>query len=71
MRGDKVADEKKEEQRGHAKKKKKRVSNLVKGAFKKEKEERVPNLVRELVTGVGKLGPNFFDPKLLPDLRVF
>ena len=24
----------------------------------------VDNLVRELVIGVGQLGPNFFDPKL-------
>ena len=29
-----------------------------------EEEKRVPNLVRELVTGVGWLGPNFFDPNL-------
>ena len=25
----------------------------------------VDNLVRELVIGVGQLGPNFFDPKLI------
>ena len=35
-----------------------------KGACKEEEEKGVPNLVRELVMGVGKLGPNFFDPKL-------
>ena len=29
------------------------VPNLVRGASKKEEEEKVPNLVRELVTGVG------------------
>ena len=37
---------------------------MVRGASKKDEEERVPNLVRELVTGAGELGPNFFDPKL-------
>ena len=31
----------------------KTVANLGRGACKKEEEERVPNLVRELVTGVG------------------
>ena len=35
-----------------------------KGAYKKGEEKRVPNLVRVLVTGVGYLGRNFFDPKL-------
>ena len=29
-----------------------------------------PNLVRELVTGVGQLGPNFAT-RTLPNLRVF
>ena len=31
----------------------KRIPNLVRGACKQEEEERVPNLVRELVTGFG------------------
>ena len=35
------------------KKKKKGCPNLVRGACKKEEEERIPNLVRQLVTGIG------------------
>ena len=44
-----------------------KVANMVADEKKKwecKEEKRVPNLVRELVMGVGKLGPNFFDPKL-------
>ena len=35
-----------------------------KRGIQKRRRKRVPNLVRVLVTGVGYLGRNFFDPKL-------
>ena len=49
---DKVVNTKKKKKRG-MQEEEKRVSNLVRGACKEKEGKRVPNLVRELVTGVG------------------
>ena len=61
-----VADEKEKGKKGaYKKEEEKRVPNLVRGAWKKE-EERVPNLVRVLV-----IWAETFSTRSLPDLRVF